>query len=380
MISGMARPRRRAAPGSGTIFERKDRPGNWIVELTVAGRRTKKAFGSRAEAQAELARLRRIAAPLEKLTLGGWLNRWINSGLRGVQEKTAITYKSIVRQQWLTQPIAELPLGEIRDHDIELAFADMIEAGWSRTTASHARAVLSRALTVAVRQGHINANPVATAVLPGRPGTPRVRQLSIDKLIAQRLLHAVRKDPTLRLFVGVLVHTGMRPGEALALRWEDISWQERVVHVRRALKQIIGGWEVGPPKTALSAREVAIPHELLGLLSEAARGPDEPPGELTVFWPTSEWLFPSPRDPKKPDNPVRVAKVLRPILNAAGLSNWSARDLRSLHASLLLRQGVDILTISKRLGHSDPATTLRRYSSTTTLSDREAADAWRIKD
>jgi integrase len=90
------------------------------------------------------------------------------------------------------------------------------------------------------------------------------------------------------------------------------------------------------------------------------------------------WVFPSPFSPDRPDNPVRMAKVCRAIFDASGLSGWTPRDLRSLHASILLGQGVDVVVVSRRLGHSDPTTTFRRYAGVVTEADRRAADGMRM--
>ena len=81
------------------------------------------------------------------------------------------------------------------------------------------------------------------------------------------------------------------------------------------------------------------------------------------------WVFPSPLDPTKPDNPVRLAKMARQLFNAAGLNDWTPRDLRALHATMLLSAGIEVTVVSRRLGHSDPTTTNHHYAGVVTEAD-----------
>jgi integrase len=158
---------------------------------------------------------------------------------------------------------------------------------------------------------------------------------------------------------------GFRPAEALALRWEDVNpIKSGVIHVGQAVKQMGGSWYVGTPKTAHSTRDVPTPPELRPVLFQHFHRAGNP---------TAGWLFPSPDRPGEPDNPVRVAKVLRPLFDAAGVP-LTPRDLRTLNATLLLANGTDIRLVTKRMGHGDPSTTWRRYAGVTTEEDRAAAD------
>jgi integrase len=169
----------------------------------------------------------------------------------------------------------------------------------------------------------------------------------------------------IRAYVELIARTGLRPGEALALKWSDVPIKDQMIHVRRALKEVGSQWLVGPTKTALSSRDVPFTHELVPILFKYRRSKGKPSAE--------DWVFPSPFDPAKPDNPVRLAKIARQIFDAAGLNDWTPRDLRALHATMLLSEGVEVTVVSRRLGHSDPTTTYRHYAGVVTAADREAA-------
>jgi integrase len=95
-----------------------------------------------------------------------------------------------------------------------------------------------------------------------------------------------------------------------------------------------GGWTTDDPKTVKGMRDIAIGAELVDALAIARAEAGKP---------AKGWLFPSLLDPSRPDNPLRVAKLFRPAFDAAGLTGWTLRDLRHLHASLTLSQ---VLTFS----------------------------------
>lgn len=342
-----------------------------MAEITVSGKRRREHYVSKELAHAALERLAlgAVDQPRPK-SLGAWLVEWVETiAPRTVEPKTAQTYASIVRNQWLRHPLCEAPLGAVDPEKIEGALLDMTVSGLSRTTAQHARAVLSAAYTAAIRAKHLIENPVPGARLPGRPTTPRVRQMRFSEAVYRQISDAVAEAPV-RPFVELIARTGLRPGEALALKWGDVSLAEQIIYVRRAIKQVGSRWEVGRPKTALSARDVPLPPELRPILFQLRDRQGKPRDDA--------WVFPSPVSPDQPDNPVRMAKVCRSVFDAAGLWEWTPRDLRSLHASLLLGRGVDVVVVSRRLGHSDPTTTFRRYAGVVTEADRRAAEGMQM--
>ena len=361
------KPRTRNPRGEGTVYERADRPGVWVAEITIAGKRTRQHRPSEKLAKAALTSLRQ-GSPLapSKASLGAWLTRWVEALARGkrVEAKTAQTYAAIVRNQWLKQPVSRSPIGSIEVEDVETALGDLLDRGLSRTTVSHGRAVLSAAYNAAIRAKLVAANPVFLSRVPGRPATPRIRTLTMSKAVYNQIGDAVA-NTDIRAYVELIARTGLRPGEALALKWSDVPIKDQMIHVRRALKEVGSQWLVGPTKTALSSRDVPFTHELVPILFKYRRSQGKPSAE--------DWVFPSPFDLAKPDNPVRLAKIARQIFDAAGLNDWTPRDLRALHATMLLSEGVEVTVVSRRLGHSDPTTTYRHYAGVVTAADREAA-------
>jgi integrase len=156
--------------------------------------------------------------------------------------------------------------------------------------------------------------------------------------------------------------TGLRLGEAAALRWGDIDWDAGLVHVQRAGQWVGNRWSESPPKTAAGRRSI-----ILGELAiEALRRQHE---QVTRWreqagpaW-GDDFVF--PRWPSgQPLTPKYASVVLGRLCQSAGLARLRFHWLRHAHASLALAGGVPVADVSARLGHSTPHVTLSTYAHT----------------
>lgn len=151
-----------------------------------------------------------------------------------------------------------------------------------------------------------------------------------------------------RLLIRVAVFTGMREGEILGAQWDDIDWNSRQLHVRRA-------WKEGAfvePKTASSKRRIDLPAEIVSELRAWRLAC--PKGEFDLIFPNLE------------GRPMSHANLLQrgfyPALRRAGLRKIRFHDLRHTFASLLIANGEDVVRVSRLLGHANPTITLNVYS------------------
>lgn len=174
-------------------------------------------------------------------------------------------------------------------------------------------------------------------------------------------LDAAERRNALAMFYLELV-SGIRKGELVALRWEDLDIPSKTVSVsKQATKDEAGNLVVTRPKTENSVRQISIPQEAVELLvREHAKHPDNP------------WLFPSSRIGAM-YHPDPVATPHQRILKDAGLERLRFHDLRHTFATLALQSGVDIRAVSAMLGHYDAGFTLRTYTHTTRQKQDEAA-------
>ena len=154
--------------------------------------------------------------------------------------------------------------------------------------------------------------------------------------------------------------TGLRRGELLGLKWEDIDLERGTIQVRRQIARIDGEVVEAPLKTKNSYRSVSIGHDAVEILKEQRRKTN------------SEYVFPSSTG--GPISPDSVLHMLHRVLERAGLPRIRFHDMRHTFATVALQNGVDIKTVSGMLGHYSAGFTLDTYAHVTTQAQRQAAD------
>ena len=157
--------------------------------------------------------------------------------------------------------------------------------------------------------------------------------------------------------------TGLRKGELVALRWEDLDPEKRTLRVdKQGVSVPGGGVKVTRPKTETSIRTLSVSQEVVRLLEqEHEKHPENP------------YMFPSPVNGGM-YYPDTINSLHEKILKGAGLPHVRLHDMRHTAATLMLQNGVDVRTLSAMLGHYDAGFTLRTYTHTTTKQQEEAAD------
>ena len=154
--------------------------------------------------------------------------------------------------------------------------------------------------------------------------------------------------------------TGLRRGELLGLKWEDLDLEQGTLRVQRQVSRINGEVVEAPLKTKNSYRTISLGTDAVGILKEQRKKCG-----------SSEYVFPSPTG--GPISPDSVIQMLHRVLKRAGLPKVRFHDLRHTFATVALQNGVDIKTVSGMLGHYSVGFTLDTYAHVTTQAQREAA-------
>ncbi len=370
---------KKRANGEGSIRRRKD--GRWEGRYTAGhdpetGKAVyKNVLGkTQAEVKEKLAKAieksKRVdIVRAEKYTLGQWMEIWFENYARiKVRPSFHATYRGYLDNHILPN-IGNIPLNRLTTLDIQKFYKKLLECGrvvraeskgqprgLSAKTVRNLHQILSSALDLAVQQRLIPSNPAAGCALP-RAERQEIRTLTTDQLNA--FFREAKASGVLELYYLDLA-TGLRRGELLGLRWEDIDWQHRELHIRRQLARVGGKVTEAPLKTKNAYRTLPLGEDTIGVLAQQK----EKVG-------TSPWVFPGPAGgPLSPDS---VLHMLHRVLERAGLPRLRFHDLRLTFATLALQNGIDVKTVSGMLGHYSAGFTLDTYAHVTTPAQRQAA-------
>ena len=282
-----------------------------------------------------------------RLTVREYLEEWKERSARPrVRHRTFLDYAGML-DRYVMPVIGHCKLTSLTPHLIQDVIAGMMKRGLSARTVRYCHTVLSNALKQAVKMRYLRYNPAQDVDLP-KQERREMRSMSSEEAV--RFLAAAKSSSHYELFA-LLLGTGLRPGEAVALKWGDLDFSTNRLIVRRSASPGKGGPHLHEPKTARANRTVELPHNLTQLLLELrGRAPDD------------AFMFPS-----KAGTPLDVRNLasvhFKPILKAAHLpSELRLYDLRHTHATLLLLAGENPKVVSERLGHASVVLTLDVYS------------------
>lgn len=359
---------------SGQIKRRG--PAKWLVSVFVgrdaSGRRiykAKRVHGDRRAAERALGEMlqKRDSGTLlrERLTLGQYLDRWLDAaaGPR-VGPRTLADYRYLLAKH-VRPVLASRWLDSVTALDLQELYGAMQARGLSGRTVVATHSVLRSALRQARDWGLIDSNPAERARPPRRE---KREQRSLTAEQAEAFRRAAETHPLGLLFLFML-GTGMRPGEALGLRWRDVDLKAGRVHVTQTLVRLGkdgapggGSWCFQPPKTAKSRRAIPLPRSLTAALDRHAAAQAALRLRTGPLWRDHDLVFPGLLGQPLDWHNVSQ-RAFREIAGAAGLpAGFRPYDLRHSCATLLLAAGESPKVVAERLGHSTVTLTLDTYA------------------
>jgi len=335
--------------------------------------------GSKRDAEIELARLVAQNAAGEgidpsKATIAQFVERWDRDWASvSVSAKTAERYRQILRL-YVVPHLGAVRIQKLRPVHLNELYAKLLRSGGhggrslSARSVGHVHRVLHRLLGHAATWGVVAQNVAAPVGPPPVPDN-EISILTEDQISAT-LKHL--EGRTLRPIVSFLLGTGARRGEALALRWKDADLEKGIVRIERSIEQTKTGLRFKAPKTKNGRRNVAIsPWLTAELRAHRARqqerrmslGMGRAPEDSLVF---ARWDG-SPRAPHWLTQKFALAMSALQI-------ECTLHGLRHTHVSQLIAAGLDVLTISRRIGHAKAAITLGVYGHLFSNTDGRAAE------
>lgn len=261
---------------------------------------------------------------------------------------------------------------------VERLLYGMVKSGYSSSTISQTLSVLRRAIRRAQRDGKVGRN---VAELVDAPQGTRRQSRSMTIAEAEGLLSA-DLTPWWRAYLFTGIMCGLRPGELLGLRWEDVDAAERVIRVRKSVKIVPAAADVkshaviADLKTPRSRRTLEMPAPIAPMLSALRREQAAAKLRLGAAYADHGLVFPLPDG--RPCRPEPVRAKFKAICKAAGLGDgWHPSEQRHTFVSILSDAGVDIDRIADAAGHINSNVTKTVYRHV--LADK-LADAARVMD
>jgi len=366
--------------GEGTIRQRKD--GLWEAAYSYRDalgnlkRRSLYAKTQREVSEKLRATLRTLdqgeAVNTDRQTIAQFLDRWLEDVVKpSVRPKTHHSYAQLVRLH-LSPGLGKHQLAKLTPQHVQALMNAKLSDGLSPRTVQYLRAILRRALGQALKWGLVSRN-VATLVDPPRSVQHEMRALNPGQ--AARLLTAAQGDRHEALYA-VAVALGLRQGEILGLRWQDVNFETGKLQVRVALQRVKGQPpRLVEPKTRQSRRTIAMPRTIAAQLRAHRTRQLEEQLLAGERWQGERWGLVFPSTIGTPLEARNLVTRYKALLERAGLPDIRFHDLRHSCASLLIAQGIPARVVMETLGHSQISLTMDTYAHIFSDVQRQAADA-----
>jgi integrase len=356
------------ANGDGDVFPRKNKAGK-ITSYRGAyvgpdGKRRYVSGKTKEEARKALRQARGDAErglvfDADNLKLGEYLDRWLSDSVSDTVKATTFERYEQITRLHLKPALGRVKLKALTPAHVRGLYREKLEAGLSARTVRYIHTTLHKALKQAVMDGLIPRN-ATESVKPPQPSREEMCPLTPEQ--AKLLLKVAHETGDRLEAVYVLaIHTGLRQGELLGLKWDDVDLEDGSLQVRRTLTTTKNGPLFTSPKTTCSRRSVkltshaieAVRHHLERQLGEIDR--------VGSLWSENGLIFASEMGESLNRHNL-TRRSFKPLLKRAGLPQIRFHDLRHTCATLLLTRNVNPKIVSEMLGHSSIAITLDTYS------------------
>jgi integrase len=312
--------------------------------------------------------------PIDKtITVAQLLDRWHKVIVATRRQTTAINYRYIIDGHLVGfvlpggKTLGSKKLALLTFADVDALLDSKLKAGLAPSTRRLIRSVLVQATNQAIKWRIVTRNEAAMST---SVAIPRAAGRSMTAAQARRFMRALADLPLGPLF-GLMLVTGVRRGEALGLRWEDVDLKKGVVSIRQQLQRIDGELKATDVKTEKSRRSINLSKSMVQELKahKAAQAEERLNAEV---WQESDYVFTS--NVGTPLDPRNVAKRFSSACHKARIGKWHPHELRHTAASLMLANGVPLQVVSDILGHASIRITSDVYGHVLAPQRQEAAE------
>jgi len=365
------------ARGEGSISKHKD--GRWMARFYITcpdGTKKRQHIYRKTKNEAlaamrEELRLAAFGSPVvhDGRKVGEYLDYWLQHiAPNKIRKSTLIGYEATVRNH-IKPAIGNKTLVGLSPEDVQIMINRHMKNGGSARLAQIIRNVLSAALHAAVNRQILHRNVARLVDVP--QDVHKERGFWSPEECGKFLEH-IKKHPFYPIFEMYFTF-GMRRGELCGLEWRDIDFDGQMLHIVRT-SQYIGNktMHTKEPKTKSGIRDFSLSTSACNLLRDYQTWQNEQKDKLGDRWTENDRLFTTWDG--KPIHPDTITDWFGKFIKRSGLPHVTLHSLRHTNATLMIAEGTDICTVSRRLGHANTSITLNIYSHALRSKDTEAAD------
>jgi integrase len=363
----------RRGHGEGSIYQRKD--GRWAASISLEDRKRKTFYGkTRKEVQEQLKVALReqqqgMLATGPQQSVKHYLEHWLEEVHKPSIRFTTYRGYRIFLNKHILPALGHVQLQKLTPQHVQALYASKLKEGLSAKTVRNMHGLLHKALDNAVRWGIVPRNVCDAVSLPRKT---RHEIQPLNRAQAQRLLEAARGH-ALQGLLTLAVTTGMREGELLALRWQDIDFDTQSLQNRRSMSFIPGkGYVEFEPKTEKGRRKIVLPSFVCEALKQHRLRQLERRLKVGARWQERDLVFCNIYGGFF--DPAHLRQRFDKLLRDAGLPDVRFHDLRHSAATILLSMGVHPKVVQELLGHSQIDMTMDIYSHVLPSMQQEAMD------
>ena len=284
-----------------------------------------------------------------------------------LKEITAYNYESQIKNHLLPE-LGNIKLKDFTPAKITAFFASR---KYAPATCRKVYIVLQSIFARAVEQGFLRETPCTKAVILPK-NTQKEKKPFLTEEQAKELLQMVSDPTQFNRIIKVLLYTGMRSGECLGLRWQDIDLEKGLLHIENTLTEVGGQKWLQPPKTKNSKRFLRLSADLVELFKEQKQYTEEKIQMLDGFYKHPEMVFAN-----ELGNYIDRSNLntrFRQFVKGTSFDFITLHSLRHCNATLLINSGIDLKIVSELLGHSDIGTTANVYADVLESAKAKAAE------
>lgn len=359
----------------GSIYQRKS-DGRWVGSVTLPDGRRKVFYGKKRSEVAEkinsaLTDLRRgMLVANSNTTVQAYIGQWLEEVHKPTIKLSTYNHYSILLRLYIVPCLGQVKLQGLTPQHVQTFYSKKLKEGLSSKSINNIHGLLHKALSNAVKWNLLSRN-ICNAVTP--PRLERKEKTVLNPQQAHILLQTIKGHRMETLFTLALV-TGMRCGELLALRWQDIDLTNCALQVKRAVSYIKGYGRVeSEPKTEKSRRQIMLPLFVVDVLIRHKALQDEDRSK-TEIWADKDLVFTNAEGDYIGVTTIREA--FNRVLNNAGLPHIRFHDLRHSTATILLSRGTHAKVVQEILGHSQISMTLDVYSHVLPSMQEDVTKRW----